>query len=104
MPTDLEKTLEVYPDIVLDYTRLGEEKLDIFSQLDFRIDKKWNFKKLSLALFIEVQNLLAQNIPQPPEYGLNRDETGAEIQPRSLVEITQGTGRPIPSIGLVVDF
>ena len=104
VPTDLEKTLEVYPDIVLDYTRLGEEKLDIFSQLDFRIDKKWNFKKLSLALFIEVQNILAQNIPQPPEYGLNRDETGAEIQPRSLVEITQGNGQPIPSIGLVVDF
>lgn len=104
VPADLERTLQVYPDIVLDYPRLGADKLDIFSQLDIRVDKKWNFKKLSLNLFFEVQNILAQNNPQPPEFGLNRDETGALVQPRSLVEIMQNDGSFIPSIGLVVDF
>lgn len=104
VPTDLERTLEVYPDIVLDYPRLGEDKLDIFSQLDVRIDKKWNFNKLSFNLFFEVQNTLAQNNPQPPEYGLNRDATGALVQPRSLSEIMQDDGSVIPSIGIVVDF
>ncbi len=104
VPTDLERTLEVYPDIVLDYTRLGEEKLDIFSQLDVRVDKKWNFRKLSLNVFLEVQNVLAQNNPQPPEYGLNREENGALIEPRSLLALMQDNGRPIPSIGIVLDF
>ncbi len=105
VPTDLERTLDVYPDIVLDYSGLGDEKLDIFSQLDIRIDKKWNFKKLSLNLFFEVQNVLVQNNPQPPEFGLNRDDSGALLQPRSLLKIMQDDdGRPIPSIGLVVDF
>ena len=103
-PTDLDSTLDVYPDIILDYSRLGEDKLAIFSQLDIRIDKKWNFKKLSLNVFFEVQNILNQDNPQPPEFGLNRDETGALIPPRSLVEITQDNGQPIPGIGLVVDF
>lgn len=105
VPTDLDETLNVYPDIVLDYNRLGEEKLGIFSQLDVRIDKKWNFKSLSLDVFVEVQNILAQNNPQPPEFGLNRDETGAIVQPRSLAQIMEeDNGSPIPSIGLVVDF
>jgi outer membrane cobalamin receptor len=104
VPTDLERTLEVYPDIVLDYPRLGEEKLGIFSQLDVRVDKKWNFSKLSLDVFFEVQNILAQNNPQPPEYGLNREESGAIIEPRSLIAIMQDNGRPIPSIGIVIDF
>ncbi len=104
VPTDLEGTLANYPEVILDYDRLGEEKLDIFSQLDLRIDKKWNFQKLSLDVFVEVQNILAQEIPQPTEYGLNRDASGTIIQPRSLVAIETESGQIIPSIGIVVDF
>ena len=104
VPTDLEATLENYPEVVLDYSRLGEEKLGVFSQLDFRLDKKWNFKNFAFDVFIEVQNLLAQDIPSPPEYGLNRDSSGAVIQPESLVQIEAGEGQPIPSIGIVIDF
>lgn len=103
-PVDQEATLEAYPEVVLDYTRLGEEKLDVFSQLDLRLDKKWNFKGFAFDVFIEVQNLLAQDIPSLPEYGLNRDATGAIVEPRSLVEIESGEGQPIPSIGIVLDF
>lgn len=104
VPTNLQETLENYPEVILDYDRLGEENLNIFSQLDVRIDKKWNFKKLSLNVFAEAQNILGQDIPQPAEYGLNRDMNGTVIQPRSLVEIESDTGQIIPSIGVVVDF
>ncbi|MEM7485998.1 MAG: TonB-dependent receptor [Bacteroidota bacterium] len=104
VPTDLDATLENYPEVILDYNRLGEENLAVFSQLDVRIDKKWNFKKLSLNVFAEAQNILGQNIPQPPEFGLNRDVNGAIVQPRTLAEIESDTGQIIPSIGLVVDF
>ncbi len=104
VPTDLERTLDTYPDIILEYSQLGQQKIGAFSQLDMRIDKKWNFNKFSFNLFVEVQNLLAQTNPQPPEYGLNRDEIGVLVQPRSLVEIMQDSGSTIPSIGVVVDF
>ncbi|MBT8262096.1 MAG: TonB-dependent receptor [Bacteroidia bacterium] len=104
VPTELEATLANYPEVVLDYGRLGEENLDIFSQLDIRIDKKWNFDKFSFNLFIEAQNVLSQDNPQPPEYGLGRDANGQILQPRSLVEIEQDSGQIIPSLGIVVDF
>lgn len=104
VPVNQDATLENYPDVVLDYSRLGEEELDLFSQLDLRIDKKWNFARWSLNVFVEAQNILSQEIPQPPEYGLARDMMGNIIEPESLVEIQQGDGQVIPSLGIVVDF
>lgn len=104
VPTDLNQTLITYPEISLDYSRLGEVKLNTFSQLDVRVDKKWNYTKWSLNVFLEVQNILAQDIPLPPEYGLTRDDQGNIITPVSLTEVPQDSGIPIPSIGIVVDF
>ncbi len=104
VPTDQDATLNAYPEIVLDYNRLGEENLGVFSQLDIRIDKKWNFEKFSLNIFAEVQNALAQDNPQPPQFGLARDSNGDIQNPRSLTEIETDTGQIIPSIGIVVDF
>tara|TARA_R110000787_G_scaffold32138_2_gene84916 strand:- start:2094 stop:4460 length:2367 start_codon:yes stop_codon:yes gene_type:complete len=104
VPVDLGATLTSYPEIILDYTRLGEEKLETFSQLDVRVDKKWNYDKWSLNIFFEVQNILGQNIPNPPEYGLLRDINGNLITPRSLSEIENDSSTTIPSIGIVLDF
>ena len=104
VPVNLNQTLITYPEIVLDYTRLGEEKLETFSQLDVRVDKKWNYQRWSLNIFFEVQNILAQEIPTPPEYGLSRNADGSLVNPRSLTQIEQETNTPIPSIGIVVDF
>ncbi len=104
VPTDLDATLANYPEVILDYTRLGEEKLDIFSQLDIRLDKKWNFKKFAFDLFIEAQNVLSQTIPSPAEFGLNRDPMGMIVQPERLVAIENDGSQVIPSIGIVIDF
>ena len=72
-PLDLNATLANYPANIRDYSRLGTVKLDPFSQLDVRLDKKWSFKKWSLDLFIDVQNILATTNPNEPSYGLDRD-------------------------------
>ncbi|MGB1170108.1 MAG: TonB-dependent receptor [Flavobacteriaceae bacterium] len=104
VPTNLEATLASYPEIILDYSRLGEEKLEKFSQLDIRVDKKWNYSQFSLNIFFEVQNVLGQSIPRPNEYGLSRDMSGNLITPLSLSQIDQDTSTSIPSIGIVVDF
>ncbi|WP_212744213.1 TonB-dependent receptor [Maribacter sp. ACAM166] len=104
LPTDLDATLENYPEVILDYSRLGAEKLNIFSQLDIRIDKKWNFEKFALNFFFEVQNILFQDIPSPTEYGLNRDTMGVVVQPESLITIESDFGSPIPGFGIVFDF
>ena len=104
MPANETATLTRYPEIVLDYSRLGDEKLEIFSQLDIRADKKWNFKKLSLNVFFEIQNALATEAPQPPSFALGRGDDGMVTNPRSLQVLSTENGSIIPSIGIVVDF
>lgn len=104
VPVDIQNSIITYPNILLDYDNLGTASLDVFSQLDIRLDKQWYFKKWSLDLYLEVQNILMQNIPTPPEYGLNRDNEGNLIQPLSLSELDQDKSIPIPSIGIVIDF
>ena len=105
VPTDVAASLAAYPRLVLDYNRLGELTLDSFSQGDIRIDKKWNFKRLSFNLYFEVQNFLANAVPRPLEYGLARNDDGTAIEPRELVLIdTDRTETPFPSFGFVFDF
>ncbi len=106
VPINLEESTERYPELILDYNRLGEVKLNSFNLADIRIDKKWNFKSLSFNFYFEVQNFLAQPNPTPPEYGLNKNMDGTIINPRSLKELstTDGNSSPLPSFGFVLYF
>src|SRR5690606_26215954 len=55
-----------------DYARLNSERLPMFQQLDLRIDKKFNFKKTSLNLFLDFQNVLLQKTPYLPRFTFQR--------------------------------
>ncbi len=104
-PTDTAATLITYPQIIIDYNRLGENNLSSFRQGDFRLDKKWNFEKLSFNFYIEIQNFLAQENPRPDEYTLARTDEGVLILPKELVKIDrEERNTPFPSFGLVFDF
>ena len=106
MPVNLDASLAVYPEIILDYNELGSAKLDPFNLADIRFDKKWNFKSYSFNFYFEIQNFLAQSIPRPEEFGLNRNENGELISPNSLVRVDtdENNNIPIPTLGLVFDF
>ena len=104
-PINIEVSNMSYPEIVFDYSQLGNYFLDKFLKLDLRIDKRWNFKKTSMNFYIDAENLLANEIPVPPEYGLLRDSNQNVIIPRSLIEV-QSDNRTsiIPSVGFVFYF
>lgn len=104
VPVNEAETIVNYPQLSFDYNKLGTEKLDIFSQLDVRIDKKWNFKNLSFNVFVEAQNVLGQTIPQVPEFGLARNSDGLISTPRNLVRLQNTNNIVQPSIGIVLDF
>ena len=104
VPYDLEASLSNYPNMVLDYSQLGSVKLGNFSQLDIRFDKKWNKENLSINFFVEILNLLAQKIPSPTEYGLERDDFGNISTPFNLVEVDVNRESIIPSFGFSIDF
>ena len=90
--------------MILDYSELGNVKLGNFSQLDIRIDKKWNRKNFSINFFAEVLNILASKIPIPMEYGLERDDFGNILSPFNLVEVDVNRKSIIPSLGFSIDF
>ena len=104
-PVDQAATLANYPAVIRDFSQIGSDRLDTFNQVDLRIDKKWNYNKWTLNVFLEIQNILGSDIPQEPEFGLSRDADGNELAPRSLVEIMSVEGASVlPSIGIVIDF
>ena len=103
-PVDEVATLANYPLTIVDYDQLGEVFLEPFYQTDFRFDKKWNFKKLALNIYVEVQNLFGQAVPTPPQFALDRTDEGELITPFQLTQLADQQGIVLPTIGLVVDF
>lgn len=104
-PIDQQATLDNYPAIIRDYDQLGSVRLNTFNQTDIRIDKKWNFRKWTFNVFLEIQNAFGQDIPNEPEFGLDRNAQGDIITPRSLVQIADIDNSGIlPSLGIVIDF
>jgi len=118
-PLDLEASRLNYATIgtgVLDNSRLNTVRLGNFSQLDLRIDKKWNFKRASLDVFIDIQNILNTINPAPPNYTFQRTADGSAFLTTDgkalsadgsnavplLLENTEGS--LLPSIGIVVEF
>ncbi|MCW9705483.1 TonB-dependent receptor [Aliifodinibius sp. 1BSP15-2V2] len=100
-----EATEVTYPTLSFDYSSLNENRLDMFNTLDVRIDKKWNFKKWSLNVFLEVTNVLGSNIPKPPEFGLQRNQMGRPVEPRKIVQIKDlDNSSTLPTIGVVIDI
>lgn len=101
---------------ILDYTRFNQLRLGSFQQGDIRIDKKWNFKKTTLDLFIDVQNFTAFKSPVLPQYTFDRNLTtrqfittdgqplktdGSNAIPSIVVT---NTSVPLPTIGVIVEF
>ena len=106
-PVDVAATTPVYPDLVLDYSQLGDQRLESFTTMDLRIDKKWNFPNWSLNVYFDFQNLYAADLPQPPVYILERDGNGNITVPRQLRQLGDddiADGQVLPTFGFVIDF
>ncbi len=100
----------------LDYANLNTKRLQTFNQLDLRIDKKFNFKRTSLDVFIDVTNLFAFNQQSPPNYTFKRnaDNTGFETTDGKAIQQDGSNAIPVilpnnsklstPSIGLIFEF
>jgi hypothetical protein len=104
-PVDESRTLANYPALIRDFTRIGEQRLNPFSKVDLRVDKKWSFNNWSLDLFFEIQNALAQKTPEEPQFGLKRNTDGTIIEPQELIQVNlKSEATILPSVGIVVNF
>ncbi len=101
---------------ILDYNQLNTLRLKGFNQVDLRIDKKWNFRKWTLDLFLDVQNLLVTQNPAYPQFTFQRLENNEGFATTDGQAIKEDGSNAIPfilknedsiatpSIGFIVEF
>ena len=101
---------------ILDFSKLNALRLSNFSQLDFRLDKIINFKKSSMDIFIDFQNILMTSQESAPYYTFKRtaDNTGFETTDGQALKSDGSNGVPLilenksknvtPSIGVTFEF
>lgn len=62
-----------------DAALLNQNRLSNYKQLDFKVDKKFNFNKTSLGIYIDVQDLLIQKNETNPSYAFKRNGNNTEF-------------------------
>jgi outer membrane receptor for ferrienterochelin and colicin len=72
---------------VLDNSKLNANRLTAFHASDVRIDKKWNFKRLTLDVFLDVSNWYVAKSPAFPQYTFKRTKDNSAF--------ATNNGRPI---------
>jgi len=101
---------------IFDYSKLNTLRLRGFNSSDLRIDKKWNLKKITIDLFLDVINWYVANNADVPSYTFKRnaDNTaflttdGNAIQPDGSnaipILLNNDSAIPTPSIGFIIEF
>jgi hypothetical protein len=95
---------------VLDYTRINEQRLNAYSQLDVRVDKKWFFKKWNLQLYLDITNLYNAQQNLPPNLTVERDAAGQPlVDPEDPLRyqtklLRNDAGTLLPTVGVVISL
>ncbi|MBN1414571.1 MAG: TonB-dependent receptor [Bacteroidales bacterium] len=100
----------------IDYSKFNEERLKSFHQLDLRIDKQYFFKRWSLNIYVDVQNIynFKSDTPDnlvreatlkgyPIEDDPYFDENGIERYRLTYIP-SEGQGTILPTLGIIVEF
>lgn len=100
----------------LNYAQLNSNRLSGFNSSDVRIDKKWNLKKVTIDLFLDVTNWYVAKNPAIPEYTFKRnaDNTAFETTDGLPVKADGSNAIPTsvknddpfvtPTLGVIIEF
>ena len=118
-PFDLEQSRANYLTLgngVFNYALVNSQRLPAFHAGDLRIDKKWNFRRLTLDVFLDIQNFYASKSTGVPIYTFRRNSdntafistdgnpvntNGSNAIPYLLNNID---GNLLPTIGFIIEF
>lgn len=118
-PFDQEASLANFATFgsgTLDLNQINAERLGNFSQFDFRLDKKWNFRQSTLDVFFDVQNAFVQRNPAYPQFTLRRNANNSDFvtSDGQTLRADGKNGQPIilandepsvvPTLGFIFEF
>lgn len=101
---------------ILDYENLNSVRLNAFNQLDFRMDKIVNYKKVSFDFYIDLQNVLFSKQQAAPIYTFKRTEDNAGFATTDGLPLKSDGSNAIPillqddsslitpTIGIILEF
>ncbi len=81
----------------LNYAQLNSQRLSGFNSSDVRIDKKWNFKKTTIDLFLDVTNWYVARNPAIPEYTFKRNAANTAFETTDGLAIKADGSNAIPT-------
>lgn len=108
--SSLQSVWNVTNSAVLDYDQLNQQRGNNYHQLNIRIDKRFNLKKMSLNFYLDIQNVYNFKATTAPIVLVERNETGAPIidpndASRYLLKTVENTSGVLqPSIGIIIEF
>jgi len=101
---------------VLDFNQLNTLRLIDFNQFDFRLDKKFYFKRSTLDLYMDIVNAFGFANPALPNYSFKRNEDNSDFETTDgqALNADGSNGIPVllqdnsalvtPSIGFIFEF
>ncbi len=108
--SSLQSVWDVSNSAILDYNQLNQNRGSAYHQLNLRVDKRFNFKKVSLNLYLDIQNVYNFKARTAPIILVERDQNGAPLQDPNdpsrylLKSIDNTSGIIQPSIGIILEF
>ena len=108
--SSLQSVWDVTNSAVLDYDQLNQQRGNNYHQLNMRVDKRFNFKKLSLDFYLDIQNVYNFKATTAPVVLVERKEDGTPmVDPsdpsRYLLKTVENTSGILqPSIGIILEF
>lgn len=99
-----------------DYTKFNSLRLASFNSMDIRVDKRWNYKKWALDLYLDITNAYASAQPEYPKYTFKRtaDNSSFETTDGQPLKADGSNAIPlildkpsavvVPTIGFIAEF
>jgi outer membrane receptor for ferrienterochelin and colicin len=101
---------------IFQYAQLNTLRLGSFNSSDFRLDKKWNFRKTTLDVFVDVTNWYVAKSQGVPNYTFKRTEDNSDFLTTDGLPVKPDGSNAIPillanddasvtpTIGFIIEF
>ena len=97
-----------------DYSQFNQLRYESFTQLDLRVDKEWFLKRVTINVYVDIQNILNSQTVSSSFLIQELDDNGnpiienpgdpAEMQRYQMKEIEAQAGTILPTIGVIIEF
>ncbi|NOR33088.1 MAG: TonB-dependent receptor plug domain-containing protein [Bacteroidales bacterium] len=97
-----------------DYSQFNQLRFEPFHQLDLRVDKEWFLKRVTINVYLDIQNVynykttsttfLIQDLDNNGNPVIINPSDPPELQQYRMKELESAAGTVLPTIGVIIEF